>query len=128
MKRIFSLFLALVMLAALCCSCSGGAKTTLYLLNWGEYLDPALIEEFEEQNPDIRVNMTTTTTNEEMYTVCATEGTKIDIVVPSDYLVERFIAEDLLAELDFSNIPNFQYVEKAAQNRTFDPENKYSVP
>ena len=128
MKRIFSLFLALVMLAALCCSCSGGAKTTLYLLNWGEYLDPALIEEFEEQNPDIRINMTTTTTNEEMYTVCATEGTKIDIVVPSDYLVERFIAEDLLAELDFSNIPNFQYVEKAAQNRTFDPENKYSVP
>ncbi len=128
MKRIFSLLLALLLVAALLCSCSGGAKTTLYLLNWGEYLDPDLITEFEDQNPDIKVKMTTTTTNEEMYTVCATEGTKIDIVIPSDYLVERFIAEDLLAELDFSNIPNFKYVEKAAQNRTFDPENKYSVP
>ena len=128
MKRIFSLLLALLLVAALLCSCSGGAKTTLYLLNWGEYLDPDLLAEFEAQNPDIKVRMTTTTTNEEMYTVCATEGTKIDIVIPSDYLVERFIAEDLLAELDFSNIPNFKYVEKAAQNRTFDPENKYSVP
>ena len=128
MKRIFSLLLALLLVAALLCSCSGGAKTTLYLLNWGEYLDPDLITEFEDQNPDIKVKMTTTTTNEEMYTVCATEGTKIDIVIPSDYLVERFIAEDLLAELDFSNIPNFKYVEKAAQNRTFDPENKHSVP
>ena len=124
MKRIFSLLLALLLVAALLCSCSGGAKTTLYLLNWGEYLDPDLLAEFEAQNPDIKVRMTTTTTNEEMYTVCATEGTKIDIVIPSDYLVERFIAEDLLAELDFSNIPNFKYVEKAAQNRTFDPENK----
>lgn len=128
MKRMISLLLALLLAAALLCSCSGGAKTTLYLLNWGEYLDPELIAEFEDQNPDIKVKMTTTTTNEEMYTVCATEGTKIDIVIPSDYLVERFIAEDLLAELDFSNIPNFKYVEKAAQNRTFDPENKYSVP
>ena len=128
MKRIFSLLLALLLVAALLCSCSGGAKTTLYLLNWGEYLDPDLLAEFEAQNPDIKVRMTTTTTNEEMYTVCATEGTKIDIVIPSVYLVERFIAEDLLAELDFSNIPNFKYVEKAAQNRTFDPENKYSVP
>lgn len=128
MKRMISLLLALLLAAALLCSCSGGAKTTLYLLNWGEYLDPDLITEFEDQNPDIKVKMTTTTTNEEMYTVCATEGTKIDIVIPSDYLVERFIAEDLLAELDFSNIPNFKYVEKAAQNRTFDPENKYSVP
>lgn len=128
MKRMISLLLALLLAAALLCSCSGGAKTTLYLLNWGEYLDPDLITEFEDQNPDIKVKMTTTITNEEMYTVCATEGTKIDIVIPSDYLVERFIAEDLLAELDFSNIPNFKYVEKAAQNRTFDPENKYSVP
>ena len=100
MKRMISLLLALLLAAALLCSCSGGAKTTLYLLNWGEYLDPDLITEFEDQNPDIKVKMTTTTTNEEMYTVCATEGTKIDIVIPSDYLVERFIAEDLLAELE----------------------------
>ena len=55
MKRIFSLLLALLLVAALLCSCSGGAKTTLYLLNWGEYLDPDLITEFEDQNPDIKV-------------------------------------------------------------------------
>lgn len=128
MKRILCLIVALVMAVVLFAGCSGGAKTTLYLLNWGEYMDPELLKEFEAQNPDIKVKMTTTTSNEEMYTVCATEGTKIDIVVPSDYLVERFVQEDLLAELNFSNIPNFKYVEKAAQNRTFDPENKYSVP
>lgn len=128
MKRILCLIVALVMAVVLFAGCSGGAKTTLYLLNWGEYMDPELLKEFEAQNPDIKVKMTTTTSNEEMYTVCATEGTKIDIVVPSDYLVERFVQEDLLAELNLSNIPNFKYVEKAAQNRTFDPENKYSVP
>ncbi len=108
--------------------CGGQEKTTIYLLNWGEYLEPTLIDQFQKENPDIIVKFTNTSSNEEMYTVCATEGSEIDIAVPSDYLVERMVKENLLAELDLKNIPNFKYVEEMSKTRSFDPESKYSVP
>lgn len=131
MKKIIALALCLIMVLA-CLSFSGcsssGDVTELFVLNWGEYLDPDLIAQFEAENKDIKIKYSTTTSNEEMYTVCATEGTKIDITVPSDYLVERFIKEDLIAELDLNNIPNFKYVEKVSGTRTFDPQSKYSIP
>ena len=127
--RFLALVLAILCVLPLAAACGkSGQKTTLYVLNWGEYLDPDLIKEFEDQNPDIKINYTTTTSNEEMYTICATEGSKIDLLVPSDYMIERLIAEDLLAELDLSNIPNFEYVKQAASTCTFDPESKYSIP
>lgn len=127
--RFLALILAILFVLPLAAACGkSGQKTTLYVLNWGEYLDPDLIKEFEDQNPDIKINYTTTTSNEEMYTICATEGSKIDLLVPSDYMIERLIAEDLLAELDLSNIPNFEYVKEAASTCTFDPESKYSIP
>ena len=127
--RFLALVLAILFVLPLAAACGkSGQKTTLYVLNWGEYLDPDLIKEFEDQNPDIKINYTTTTSNEEMYTICATEGSKIDLLVPSDYMIERLIAEDLLADLDLSNIPNFEYVKQAASTCTFDPESKYSIP
>lgn len=126
--KIVALLMAILFVIPLAASCGKSDQTTLYILNWGEYLDPDLIKEFETLNPDIKINYTTTTSNEEMYTICATEGTKIDVLVPSDYLVERLIAEDLLADLDYTNIPNFKYVEAVSSTRTFDPESKYSIP
>ena len=130
MKKTLALVFAILLLAVSLVGCggAGGEKTTIHLLNWGEYLEPTLIDQFQKENPDIIVKFTNTTSNEEMYTVCATEGTEIDIVVPSDYLVERFINEGLLAELDLNNIPNFKYVEEVSKTRTFDPESKYSIP
>ena len=71
--RFLALVLAILFVLPLAAACGkSGQKTTLYVLNWGEYLDPDLIKEFEDQNPDIKINYTTTTSNEEMYTICAT--------------------------------------------------------
>lgn len=128
MKKIVALFAVLLLVLPCFVGCGGSSTTTVTLLNWGEYLEPTLIARFEEENPGIKVVQRTMTSNEEMYTVCATEGSAIDIVVPSDYMVERLVAEDLAAELDLSNIPNFQYVEEVSKGRTFDPNSTYSVP
>ncbi|MGI6664571.1 MAG: ABC transporter substrate-binding protein [Christensenellaceae bacterium] len=127
-KKIFALLMVLVVLSTLVMACGGSGKTTLNVLNWGEYLEPELIQEFEKANPDIKINYSTTVSNEEMYTVSTTKDSKVDLIVPSDYLVERLINEDMAAELDLSNIPNFKYVEDAAKTRTFDPDSKYSIP
>jgi len=126
--KIVAFVMAILFLVPLTTSCGKEDRTTLYVLNWGEYLDPELIKEFEEQNPDIKINYTTTTSNEEMYTICTTEGSKIDLLVPSDYMVERLISEDKLAEINLDNIPNFKYVSDFSATRAFDPESKYSIP
>ena len=110
------------------CGKSGQKQTVVNFLNWGEYIDPAVLAEFNDANPDILVKMKNVTSNEEMYVVCATEGSQIDVVVPSDYMVERLMNEGLLAELDHSKLSNFKNVEEYSNTRTFDPESKYSVP
>ena len=55
-------------------------------------------------------------------------GTPVDVIIPSDYMIARMIGEDMLLELDFENIPNYQYIDEAYRNTDYDPENKYSVP
>ena len=52
----------------------------------------------------------------------------MDVIIPSDYMIARMIGEDMLLELDFENIPNYQYIDEAYRNTDYDPENKYSVP
>jgi spermidine/putrescine transport system substrate-binding protein len=63
-----------------------------------------------------------------MYTKMAGGGITVDLIIPSDYMVGRLIEEDMLQELNFDNIPNYQYVDSRFHNPDFDPENKYSVP
>lgn len=127
--RLLTLVLAFAIFSTALAGCGGGGnKTTLTILNWGEYLDPELLEAFKKANPDIKVNYSTTTSNEEMYTMVTSGDSSIDVIVPSDYLVERLIKEDMLAELDLANIPNFEHVEEAAKSRTFDPDSTYSIP
>ena len=76
----------------------------------------------------IQVNYTTYDTNESMYAKLASGGGDYDVIIPSDYMVSRMIQEDMLAELDFANIPNFQYIDGDFKNPDYDPDNKYSVP
>ena len=63
-----------------------------------------------------------------MYSKLSNGGITVDVVIPSDYMIGRMISEGMLLELDFSNIPNYDYVEEAFKNTSYDPENKYSVP
>ena len=94
---------------------------------WGENIDPALIEQFQEET-GIRVNYQTAESNETMYSKVVLGGSGYDVIVPSDYMVSQMRQEGLLAELDFSNIPNFSLIDDTYQNLPYDPENLYSVP
>lgn len=106
---------------------SGSNQVVVY--NWGEYLDPDAITMFEEET-GINVIYEEFETNEIMYPKIQSGAIAYDVVCPSDYMIERMIENDLLAEIDFSNMPNISYIddEYMEQAQQFDPENKYAVP
>lgn len=107
---------------------------TLNVYNWGQYIadgsDESLdiIAAFEEAYPNIKVNYSTYDSNEMMYSKLSNGGITVDVIIPSDYMIARLISEDMLLELDYNNIPNYQYVDESFKNTDYDPENKYSVP
>lgn len=107
--------------------------TTINVYNWGEYISDGsdgsmdVVVEFERLT-GAKVNYTNFESNENMYSKLVGGGVSYDIVVPSDYMIERLISENLLLELDYSNIPNFdKYVRDDCKNLYFDPDQKYSV-
>lgn len=134
-KRIVAMALALLLLAAALPSGVLAAEETesINVYNWGQYISDGsdgyidVIEEFEKAT-GIHVNYTTFDSNETMYTKLKTGGSSYDVIIPSDYMIARLIAEDMLEPLDFSNIPNYQYIDESFKNTDYDPENVYSVP
>lgn len=122
------LFLILVIGAALIfAGCGGEKQETLNVFNWGEYIDEDLISKFEEET-GIKVNYETFSTNEDMYVKVKSGGSSYDVLIPSDYMIEKMAKEDLLQELDYSKIPNITNISPMFQDLIFDPDNKYSVP
>ncbi len=114
------------------CSSSGGTDEgagQVYVYNWGEYIDEAVIDMFEEET-GIEVIYDMFETNEEMYPVIEAGGVTYDVVCPSDYMIQKMIENDLLAEINFDNVPNISNIdpEYMERSKSFDPENKYSVP
>jgi len=109
-------------------------QITLNVYNWGQYIadgsdgSTEIIAEFEKRYPHIKVNYSTYDSNEIMYSKLANGGITVDVIIPSDYMIARLIQEDMLLELDFDNIPNYQYVDEDFKNTAYDPENRYSVP
>ena len=95
--------------------------------SWGEYIDEELITRFEEET-GIRVNYQTAESNEALYSLIKMGGADFDVIVPSDYMIARLIEEDMLAELDYDNIPNFDLIDDTYKHLSYDPENKYTVP
>ena len=136
MKKLLSLLLTVCLLAgALSLTVSAAEKqVTINVYNWGQYIADGtdgsidVIAEFEKVYPNIKVNYMTFDSNESMYTKLKTGGSSYDVIIPSDYMIEKLIAEDMLEPLDFENIPNLQYVDEAFRNLSYDPENLYSVP
>ena len=110
-----------------------GSGITLNVYNWGEYISDGsdgildTVAAFEDLT-GIRVNYTTFASNEEMYAKIKSGGGNYDVIIPSDYMIARMINEGMLAELDFENIPNLQYIDEAYLGMGHDPEGKYSVP
>lgn len=101
----------------------------LYVYNWGEYIDETVVEQFEEET-GIKVTYDHFETNEEMYPVIEAGAVNYDVVCPSDYMIQKMAENDLLSELDFNNIPNLENIDPQflEMSKSFDPENKYSVP
>lgn len=134
MKRILSLFLALLLLGSvLPVSVLAAEDNVINVYNWGQYISDGtdgsidVIAEFEKAT-GIHVNYVTFDSNETMYTKLKTGGSSYDVIIPSDYMVGRLIEEDMLEPLNFDNIPNYQYVDESFKNTDYDPENLYSVP
>ncbi|WP_405343362.1 PotD/PotF family extracellular solute-binding protein [Ruminococcus sp.] len=151
MKKRVSIFLVLLMLIGMLSLsvCTAFAETDgegeedtasdgafqgeVNVYNWGEYIDPGddggidVIKEFEDTY-HIKVNYTNFETNEELYNVLTNSNSTYDVIFPSDYMVSRLREEGMLAKIDFSNIPNYKYIDERFKNMAYDPDNEYSVP
>lgn len=107
--------------------------TEINVYNWGEYISDGaegsmdVNKKFEEET-GIKVNYTTFDSNENMYNKIKGGGANYDIVIPSDYMIQRMIAEGLLEKINFDNIPNYVNILDEYKNLYFDPQNEYSVP
>ena len=135
MKRILSLLLCAVFLLSLLPMQTNAAEpVTVNLYNWGQYLSDGsdgcidVIAEFEAKYPHIKINQMTFDSNESMYTKLTAGGSAFDLIIPSDYMVEKLIEEDMLLPINHDNVPNFQYVDEAFRNPSYDPGNVYSMP
>ena len=139
MKKVFVLLITAAMLLGLFAGCqeqtvTPSDKISLNIYNWGQYISDGsdgsldVIAAFEERYPHIDVNYSTFDSNEIMYTKIAAGGITVDLIIPSDYMIARMIDEGLLMELNFDNIPNYQYIDADLRNQPYDPDNKYSVP
>ncbi len=138
-----ALSLGLVLAVALSCaalfSC-GGDEVTLNVYNWGEYLsvgdegtlnvNRAFEEWYErETGQSVRVNYTTYDSNESLRARLESGAVDYDVIIPSDYMIEYFLAHDMLSPLNFDNIPNYDTnIDPAFKGLFFDPEEKYTVP
>ncbi len=102
----------------------------VYVFNWGEYIDTETLKMFEDET-GIEVIYDEYDTNETMYPKIEAGASNYDVICPSDYMIQKLVENDLLAELNWDNLPNAkanigaQYYE---QSQAFDPGNKYSVP
>ena len=126
MRKWICIALALCLIAALC-ACGAKPTATLNVLNWGDYIDPALLRQFEKET-GIKVKYTTMTSNEEMIVKLSSADNIYDLCFPSDYVIEKLIAQDLLLPINKDNIPNLRNIDERFLNLSFDPGNTYSAP
>ena len=134
MKKVVAVLLAVMLLLT---GCGGSAVSseeaiakygsdTLKVYNVGEYIDTMIISDFEHEY-GVKIIYEVFDSNEMMYTKLQS-GDSYDILVPSDYMIQRLIGEGALQELDLSLIPNLENLTEEVKNLPFDPEHKYSVP
>jgi spermidine/putrescine transport system substrate-binding protein len=137
-KKWFSIILAAAIVASFPAGPATAASVpstgvTINVYNWGEYISPGadgsmnVNEEFTKRT-GIKVNYTTYEDNESMYSKLVSGGASYDVIFPSDYMIAKMIQEKLVQKLDFSNIPNYKYIDQSYRNEVYDPKNEYSVP
>ncbi|MGT2895375.1 ABC transporter substrate-binding protein [Streptococcus entericus] len=134
MRRLYAFLGGVIAIVALLFSISlvmkktndtGGNKLVVY--NWGDYIDPELLEQFTEET-GIQVQYETFDSNEAMYTKIKQGGTTYDIAVPSDYMIDKMRREDLLVKLDKSKLEGLEHIGQEFLGKSFDESNDYSIP
>ena len=129
-QKVWLVMLLIVLMSLVLSGCGmAGLKDdeVLNIYNWGEYMDPDVLKDFTAET-GIEVKYEEFTTNEDMYTKLRSGIGKYDIIIPSDYMIERMIKEDMLYEIDFSQIPNMANIDENLMHLSYDPEQKYSIP
>ncbi len=125
MKKILIVGLFVLIGITIFAGTRGGGRT-LRIYNAGEYIDPDLVEAFEAEH-DCKVVYETFDSNESMYTKIKS-GAEYDLLIPSDYMIERLIKEDMLQPLEWDMIENTEGLNPKIMDLPYDPGNKYSVP
>lgn len=144
MKKIISLLFSLFVLFSCSLSASAyenedfyktdGKEQVINVFNWGEYISDSYEDGLIDVNKEftkltgIKVNYVTFESNEDMYAKIKNGGASYDIVIPSDYMIERMIEEDLLEKADFRSLPNYKYLDEKYTSMFYDEEGVYSVP
>ncbi len=105
----------------------GKEENVVHLYNWGDYIDMNVIREFEQET-GITVKMDNYETNEDMYIKLTKGGGKYDLVIPSDYMIERLIKEDMLQKIDRSKLENYDEIGENFRTLSYDPTGEYSIP
>lgn len=133
LRKALVLALAVILTLGLATGCGGGSKAgengQVYVYCFGDYIDPELEYEFEEATGyDVVIDYFDT--NEELYPVIKNNTAKYDVICASDYMIAKLINEGLLAEIDYSNVPNSAYISENVKPfmEEFDPGMKHSVP
>ena len=111
----------------------------LNVYNWGEYISDGsegsydTIAEFEDWYEEtygrsVHVNYDTYQSNEDMYAKLSSGAVSYDVIIPSDYMIARMLKEDMLLELNYDNIPNYEQIDSTFHGLYYDPDNRYTVP
>lgn len=140
-RKILSVCIALIILSlsSFCLTGCDNNALTLNVYNWGEYISDGsegsfdTVREFEKWYEEtygtpVKVNYTTFASNEDMYSKLSSGAVSYDVVIPSDYMIARMAAEDMLLPLNFENIPNYTYVDEDFKHLYYDPQGQYTVP
>src|SRR5690554_1896445 len=135
MKKLMTVFITIALVSAMMLvainrlnAAQGySGSDTLTVFNWGEYIDPDLLSQFEEET-GLTVIYETFDSNEAMLTKIQQGGTSYDVAVPSEYAIERMKEDGLLLPLDHSKLPNLKNIDERFLDLAFDPGNEYSVP
>src|SRR5665648_293439 len=110
------------------CTSAFGADRVLNLYIWSGYLPTDVLQQFQQET-GIQINYSTFDSNETLYAkLKAAPNAGYDIVVPSSYFVDRMRQQGMLQKLDKAKIPNFKHLNPALLNKSFDPNNDYSIP
>lgn len=126
-KKSLRIFLLLGLLLTLASCGKKETKDQVNIYNAGEYIDKELLTKFEKET-GIKVIYDTFVNNEDLYVKMKKAGSQFDLVMPSDYMIEKMIKEDMLDKIDFSHIPNYKYIDDIYKGLDYDPANEYSIP